>query len=72
MLSSAALVRKDETLTSSRGNERMSPTEMLEKASFRPPVRRPYFCLFFTGSIFYRSLKAAPALTGGHGHVTHI
>ena len=53
LFSSPALVRKEDTFTSSSGYDRISPALMPENASFMQPLRRPYFCLFFVVLIFF-------------------
>ena len=53
LLSSPALVRKEDTFTSSSGYDLISPALMFENASFKQPLRRPYFCLFFVVLIFF-------------------
>ena len=53
LLSSPALVRKEDTFTSASGYDLISPALMPENASFMQPLRRPYFCLFFVVLIFY-------------------
>ena len=52
LLSSPALVRKEDTFTSASGYDLISPALMPENASFMQPLRRPYFCLFFVVLIF--------------------
>ena len=61
LFSSPALVRKEDTFTSSSGYDRISPALILENASFKQPLRRPYFCLFFVVLIFYLFWFSGPA-----------